>query len=144
MCSARAALPVLDLFPGNEPPEGTPAEEAFFLRVMRDRFARNPKFADAALVMGMADGQPVVQIEAPTGDTVQLSVQPDGIGMRAVRDGYETTDDLDGDLREALDALVVERGVPKPLSPGSPGARREHAQTRTNSVEVRRATVRRV
>jgi len=136
-----AELPPLEPYPL----EDAPVEEALLFQAVRGRFDANPRFAEAILTFGRdPEGGGVLQIADPSGVTVQLTVLPEGIGMRAVKDGFEATHDLDADLREAVGALVRERGVPKPVQPGSPGARGQREAARLTSVEVRRQSVIRV
>lgn len=146
-----AELPPLEPFPLDDPPEDMPPAERAFVAAVRRRFEDDRRFGDAELAVGRvpATGEPgtarrpvvAVQLTTPDGAVVQLSVQPTGIGMRAVRDGFECTNDLDGDLKAAIDALFQERGVPQRVQPGSPGAAREHRAERLTSVEVRRQSV---
>ena len=143
----RAELPPLEPFPLDDPPEDLPPAERAFMAAVRRRFEADKRFGGADLVIGRVEnddsGRSVtaIQLATPEGAVVQLSVQQGGIGMRAVRDGYECSDDLDGDLKAAIDALFRERGVPQRVQPGSPGAAREHRAERLTSVEVRRQSV---
>ena len=138
----KVKLPPLEPYPL----EDAPPEDQLFLRACLARFAADKRTSQLKVTVGRVDGSTALQIFDPAKQvTLLLALTGDGLGvLSSDRDGFDATGDLGDELNHALSLLGHERGVPKPMEYGSPGARRQHEAARLTSVEVRRQSVIRV